>query len=200
MHCEATVRCNWFRTEVDSEATCWSGFVMSAKLSDVSELRGTPCREHVAVSNGVTVSNVQIAPATTRTVHGNRSSIALHDTVLKRYRVAAGSARTLHDYLHPHDYLLPRDYRLLHDSAMDIATGIAPRPHDSAMDIATARGSIYRRSARTKVCGTLRFSPSALASIRKATGQPVGRALLRLKRATKTFEYISFHFDFILID
>ena len=66
---------------------------MSAKLSDVSELRGTPCREHVAVSNGVTVSNVQIAPATTRTVHGNRSSIALHDTVLKRYRVAADLSR-----------------------------------------------------------------------------------------------------------
>ena len=76
-----------FRTEVDceatlerkvhSEATCQSGSVMSAKLSNVSELRGTPCPERAPVSNGVTVSNVRIAPATTRMVHGNRSIILL---------------------------------------------------------------------------------------------------------------------------
>eukprot|EP01043_Picozoa_sp_COSAG02_P045659 COSAG02_NODE_4201_length_5632_cov_5.111874_3_plen_203_part_00 len=62
----------------------------------------------------------------------------LHDTVLKRYRVAAGSARTIHDYLYPPRLpSLPRFFHhsrlfsiarslLPHDSAMEIATGIAP--------------------------------------------------------------------------
>ena len=85
---------------------------------------------------------------------------APHDTVLKRYRVAAGSARTIYDYLLMHDssilydYRLPRDPRYstitvtstiptpprflrLHNSAIDIATGIAPTHNDSARDIAT---------------------------------------------------------------
>ena len=43
------------------------------------------------------------------------AAVAPRDTVLKRYRVAAGNARPLRDYLllrdyrHFHDYLLPRD-------------------------------------------------------------------------------------------
>ena len=86
---------------------------------------------------------------------------APHDTVLKRYRVAAGSARTIHDYLRPPRLpSLPRFFphsRLFslhdpsdpHDSAMEIATGIAP--HDSAMEIATgiARGRPLTRPTRT---------------------------------------------------
>ena len=68
---------------------------------------------------------------------GRRPGLALHDTVLKRYRVAAGSARPLRDYLPLRDFSIIHDYRLFRDSAMDIATGIARRPDDSAMEIAT---------------------------------------------------------------
>ena len=49
---------------------------------------------------------------------------ALHDTVLKRYRVAAGSAQPLHDYLHPHDSSTIRDYRLPRDPATCAGTGL----------------------------------------------------------------------------
>ena len=38
-----------------------------------------------------------------------------------------------------HDSSILHDYLRLDDSAMDIATGIAPRPDDSAMDIATGK-------------------------------------------------------------
>ena len=40
---------------------------------------------------------------------------ALHDTVLKRYRVAAGSARPLRDYHLMHDSSFIHDYRLPRD-------------------------------------------------------------------------------------
>ena len=39
----------------------------------------------------------------------------LHDTVLKRYRVAAGSARPLRDYLPLRDFSIIHDYRLPRD-------------------------------------------------------------------------------------
>ena len=41
--------------------------------------------------------------------------VPLHDTVLKRYRVAAGSARTIHDYLYPHDFHHFHDSSILPD-------------------------------------------------------------------------------------
>ena len=40
---------------------------------------------------------------------------SLHDTVLKRYRVAAGSARPLRDYLPLRDFSIIHDYRLPRD-------------------------------------------------------------------------------------
>ena len=58
------------------------------------------------------------------------NQLALHDTVLKRYRVAAGSARPLGDYHLMHGFSIIHDYHLLHDSAMEIATGIAARPEE----------------------------------------------------------------------
>ena len=80
---------------------------------------------------------------------------------LKRYRAAAGSARTIHDYLRPHDFhhfhdssILPDYYPLhdpsyTHDSAMEIATGIAP--HDSAIEIATGIPPASSRTRRPKL-------------------------------------------------
>ena len=85
----------------------------------------------------------------------------LHDTVLKRYRVAAGSARTIHDYLrpprlpslprffHPSRLFSLRDPSYTHDSAIEIATGIAP--HDSAMEIATGIAPASSRTRRPKL-------------------------------------------------
>ena len=90
-----------------------------------------------------------------------RSRWALHDTVLKRYRVAAGSARTIHDYLrpprlpslprffHPSRLFSLRDPSYTHDSAIEIATGIAP--HDSAMEIATGIAPASSRTRRPKL-------------------------------------------------
>ena len=46
---------------------------------------------------------------------GHGVSSALHDTVLKRYRVAAGSARPLRDYHLMHDSSFIHDYRLPRD-------------------------------------------------------------------------------------
>ena len=86
---------------------------------------------------------------------------SLHDTVLKRYRVAAGSARTIHDYLrpprlpslprffHPSRLFSLRDPSYTHDSAIEIATGIAP--HDSAMEIATGIAPASSRTRRPKL-------------------------------------------------
>ena len=92
----------------------------------------------------------------------HRSIVAsLHDTVLKRYRVAAGSARTIHDYLrpprlpslprffHPSRLFSLRDPSYTHDSAIEIATGIAP--HDSAMEIATGIAPASSRTRRPKL-------------------------------------------------
>ena len=88
-------------------------------------------------------------------------SCSLHDTVLKRYRVAAGSARTIHDYLrpprlpslprffHPSRLFSLRDPSYTHDSAIEIATGIAP--HDSAMEIATGIAPASSRTRRPKL-------------------------------------------------
>ena len=88
-------------------------------------------------------------------------SSSLHDTVLKRYRVAAGSARTIHDYLrpprlpslprffHPSRLFSLRDPSYTHDSAIEIATGIAP--HDSAMEIATGIAPASSRTRRPKL-------------------------------------------------
>ena len=42
-------------------------------------------------------------------------ALALHDTVLKRYLVAAGSARPLRDYLPLRDFSIIHDYRLPRD-------------------------------------------------------------------------------------
>ena len=102
------------------------------------------------------------APAcVVRTQQPTYTSATLHDTVLKRYRVAAGSARTIHDYLrpprlpslprffHPSRLFSLRDPSYTHDSAIEIATGIAP--HDSAMEIATgiARGRPLSRPTQS---------------------------------------------------
>ena len=45
----------------------------------------------------------------------NITDLPLHDTVLKRYRVAAGSARPLRDYLPLRDFSIIHDYRLPRD-------------------------------------------------------------------------------------
>ena len=50
-----------------------------------------------------------------RTQQPTYTSVALHDTVLKRYRVAAGSARPLRDYHLMHDSSFIHDYRLPRD-------------------------------------------------------------------------------------
>ena len=73
----------------------------------------------------------------------------LHGTVLKRYRVAAGSARPLSDYHLMHGFSIIHDYHLLHDSAMEIAKGIAAHPDDSAMEIATGIATRPDDSAMT---------------------------------------------------
>ena len=100
---------------------------------------------------------------------------ALHDTVLKRYRVAAGSARTIHDYLrpprlpslprffHPSRLFSLRDPSYTHDSAIEIATGIAP--HDSAIKIATGIAPASSRTRRPKLNSPpLNFPPPPLKS------------------------------------
>ena len=45
----------------------------------------------------VDVTDLDIRPM----VHGTPVSVPPRETVLKRFRVAAGSARTIHDYLRP---------------------------------------------------------------------------------------------------
>ena len=108
---------------------------------------------------------------------------ALHDTVLKRYRVAAGSARTIHDYLrpprlpslprffHPSRLFSLRDPSYTHDSAMEIATGIAP--HDSAMEIATGIAPASSRTRRPKLHSPPLNFP--LTSTSQITSQNFGR-------------------------
>ena len=103
----------------------------------------------------------RVSKATVASVTSRTRSPALHDTVLKRYRVAAGSARTIHDYLrpprlpslprffHPSRLFSLRDPSYTHDSAIEIATGIAP--HDSAMEIATGIAPASSRTRRPKL-------------------------------------------------
>ena len=128
----------------------------------------------------------RLCQAVTPNRHQSR---ALHDTVLKRYRVAAGSARTIHDYLrpprlpslprffHPSRLFSLRDPSYTHDSAMEIATGIAP--HDSAMEIATGIAPASSRTRRPKLHSPPLNFPlirhSTLTSTSQITSQNFGR-------------------------
>ena len=82
----------------------------------MSRLRFSPTLAVPSISSSVSALRsrspvtqlVVLPPMFTRT-------FALHDTVLKRYRVAAGSARIINDYLQPRDSSIIHDYRLPRD-------------------------------------------------------------------------------------
>ena len=137
--------------------------------------------------------------------------LALHDTVLKRYRVAAGSARTIHDYLrpprlpslprffHPSRLFSLRDPSYTHDSAIEIATGIAP--HDSAMEIATGIAPASSRTRRPKLHSPPLNFPlirhSTLTSTSQITSQNFGRedADTRLSRTLSSmYIHLSYYY------
>ena len=71
----------------------------------------------------------------------------------KRYRVAAGSAQPLHDYLHPHDSSIIRDYRLPRDpsySTITVTAGESQRYHTERDTRAEIRGTRARIDRQTR--------------------------------------------------
>ena len=146
------------------------------------------------------------ATKTTFVCFGNGYCVhPLHDTVLKRYRVAAGSARTIHDYIrpprlpslprffHPSRLFSLRDPSYTHDSAMEIATGIAP--HDSAMEIATGIAPASSRTRRPKLNtpaapnSTHRHSTSHSSGTQLKSPPPVKSPVKILDARTRTQDF-----------
>eukprot|EP01043_Picozoa_sp_COSAG02_P057086 COSAG02_NODE_6872_length_3314_cov_59.485226_4_plen_139_part_00 len=62
---------------------------------------------------------------------------------LKRYRVAAGSAQPLHDYLHPHDSSIIHDYRLPPDPSYSTITVTSSKFSDP--DVSKSLGFLLAR-------------------------------------------------------